>query len=62
MVRDEMERNRMARKTKDIYKQDPPMIKGGQGRTGDDFAETVFLLAIMWGGLFLAIAICALVG
>jgi len=52
----------MARKIKDIYKEDPPMIKGGQGRTGDDFAETVFLLALMWGGLFLAIAICALVG
>ena len=48
------------RKLKDIYKQDPPMIKGGQGRTGDDFAETVVLLALMWGGLFLVLAICAL--
>ena len=52
----------MARKIKDIYKQDPPMIKGGQGRGPDDFAETVFLLALMGGGLFLAIAICALAG
>jgi len=55
-----MERNRMARKIKDIYKQDPPMIKGGQGRGPDDFGETVLLLALMWGGLFLVIAICAL--
>lgn len=61
MVRDEMERNRMARKIKDIYKQDPPLIKGGQGRTGDDFAETVVLLAIMYGGLALALAICAVI-
>lgn len=50
----------MARKIKDIYKQDPPMIKGGQGRGPDDFGETVLLLALMWGGLFLVIAICAL--
>ena len=57
-----MERNRMARKIKDIYKQDPPMVKGGQGKTGDDFAETVVLLAIMYGALFLVIAICAVAG
>jgi len=52
----------MARKIKDIYKQDPPMVKGGQGKTGDDFAETVVLLAIMYGALFLVIAICAVAG
>jgi len=49
------------RKLKDIYKQDPPMIKGGQGRGPDDFAETVVLLVIMWGGLALALAICAVI-
>jgi hypothetical protein len=61
MVRDEMERNRMARKIKDIYKQDPPMIKGGQGRGPDDYAETTLILAIMYGALFLVIAICAVI-
>ena len=42
-------------------KQGPPLVKGGQGRTGDDFAETVVLLVILWGGLALAIAICAVI-
>ena len=52
----------MARKIKDIYKQDPPMIKGGQGRGPDDYGETTLILAIMYGALFLVIAICAVAG